>query len=115
MNLMSWSRELGVKEAYLRYRLKHYSVETAFEMSIEKCHEKSVAPSLRLAPLSISETYKFRVRNQYKYKLERITKCGAGLLALFRVVGCTALESFTVAQLMDEGYRMPEEKGDKTA
>ena len=68
-----------------------------------------------LTPLTIGETYKFTVRHDYKYKLERVARCAVGPLALFSIVGGDALESFTSPQLMDEGYRMPEGKGGKAA
>jgi hypothetical protein len=35
--LAEWSRELGIDSSLLRYRLKHMTVEEAFERPIRKC------------------------------------------------------------------------------
>jgi len=97
-----WDPEVAVsKKTRHSPRYKRREGHTATPASVP---EKAPAP---LKPLTINGTYEFPIQNKHKYKLDRIVKCAVGPLALFRITGTKALESFTAAQLIDEGYRIP--------
>ena len=112
MNVSKLSRKHGINVHSLHCRLKRgWDVKKAIETPVAKKGRPAILPIPKhdgpLRPLLFGETYRFRVRHAFRYKLERIVKCAAGPLALFRIGGCKALESFTRSQLLDEGYEMP--------
>ena len=103
------ARKHGIDASTLYARLKRdWSLEEALETPIMRKNQplQTSKSEGSLNPLSFNKTYEFRVQSKHKYRLERITTCAAGPLALFRVGDTKALESFTVAQLADEGYRV---------